>query len=89
LFDRDNSGNIDVNELRDAMKALGIYLKKDEVKTMMARVDKDGSGSIELDEFMALMAEKIVILRLYNNLIEWEKPRRRTEESIQNIWWWR
>ena len=89
MFDRDNSGNIDVNELRDAMKALGIYLKKDEVKTMMARVDKDGSGSIELDEFMALMAEKIVILRLYNNLIEWEKPRRRTEESIQNIWWWR
>lgn len=61
MFDRDNSGNIDVNELRDAMKALGIYLKKDEVKTMMARVDKDGSGSIELDEFMALMAEKIVI----------------------------
>eukprot|EP00347_Sterkiella_histriomuscorum_P023352 403334973 len=59
LFDRDNSGNIDVNELRDAMKALGIYLKKEEVKNMMARVDKDGSGSIELDEFMALMAEKI------------------------------
>ena len=45
------------------MKALGIYLKKDEVKTMMARVDKDGSGSIELDEFMALMAEKIVRIK--------------------------
>ena len=59
LFDKDNSGNIDVNELRDAMKALGIYLKKDEVKEMMRNVDKDGSGSIELDEFMALMAEKI------------------------------
>lgn len=60
MFDKDNSGNIDVNELRDAMKALGIYLKKEEVKEMMKRVDKDGSGSIELDEFMALMAEKIV-----------------------------
>jgi Ca2+-binding EF-hand superfamily protein len=53
-----------VNELRDAMKALGIYLKKDEVKEMMKRVDKDGSGTIELDEFMALMAEKIVLLIL-------------------------
>ena len=29
LFDKDHSGNIDVNELRDAMKALGVYLKKD------------------------------------------------------------
>ena len=42
------------------MKALGIYLKKDAVKEMMKKVDKDGSGTIELDEFMALMAEKIV-----------------------------
>ena len=32
LFDKDKSGTIDVSELRDAMKALGIFLKKDEVK---------------------------------------------------------
>jgi Ca2+-binding EF-hand superfamily protein len=65
LFDKDHSGNIDVNELRDAMKALGIYLKKDAVKEMMKKVDKDGSGTIELDEFMALMAEKIVTYTYY------------------------
>ena len=70
LFDKDNSGNIDINELRDAMKALGIYLKKEEVKTMMKQVDRDGSGSIELDEFMALMAEKIVYLSVNNLRIE-------------------
>ena len=59
LFDKDHSGNIDVQELRDAMKALGVYLKKDQVKLLMKKLDKDGSGTIELDEFMALMAEKI------------------------------
>ena len=32
LFDKDRSGTIDTSELRDAMKALGIFLKKDEVK---------------------------------------------------------
>ena len=60
LFDKDNSGSIDVGELREAMKALGLNLGKKEVKAMMRRLDKDGSGSIEFEEFLALMAEKIV-----------------------------
>ena len=59
LFDKDNSGSIEVNELKDALKALGIYLKKEEVKAKMQKVDKDGSGSIERDEFLCLMAEQI------------------------------
>ena len=61
MFDADGSGSIDINELRDVMKALGINLKQEEVKEMMARVDKDGSGCIEMDEFMALMAERIAV----------------------------
>lgn len=46
-----------MNELKDAMKALGIYLKKDEVKAKMTKADKDGSGAIDEIEFLALMAE--------------------------------
>lgn len=42
------------------MKALGFFMSKDEVRAMMRRVDRDGSGSIEFEEFVALMAEKIV-----------------------------
>ena len=57
LFDKDKSGSIDVGELKDAMKALGIFLKKDEVRDKMAKVDKDGSGAIDQTEFTALMAE--------------------------------
>lgn len=59
LFDKDGSGTIDVIELKDALKALGIFLKKDEVKQTMSKVDKDGSGAIDQSEFMALMAEQI------------------------------
>ena len=29
LFDKDNSGNIDSSELKDAMRALGIYVSKE------------------------------------------------------------
>jgi Ca2+-binding EF-hand superfamily protein len=44
------------------MKALGIYLKMDQITQLIQRIDKDGSGVVEFDEFMALMAEKIVKL---------------------------
>ena len=57
MFDRDNSGSIDVVELKDAMKALGVFLKKEEIRDKMQKVDKDGSGAIDKGEFMALMAE--------------------------------
>ena len=57
LFDKDGSGAIDVNELKDAMKALGIFIKKEELRILMNKVDKDGSGEIDQFEFAALMAE--------------------------------
>ena len=44
VFDKDGSGAIDVVELKDAMKALGIYANKDEIKRLMEKADKDGSG---------------------------------------------
>ena len=32
LFDKDKSGTIDIAELKDALKALGIFMKRDQVK---------------------------------------------------------
>jgi Ca2+-binding EF-hand superfamily protein len=59
MFDKDMSGSIDVVELKDAMKALGVFLKKEEIRDKMQKVDKDGSGAIDKSEFMALIAELI------------------------------
>lgn len=59
LFDKDGSGSIDVVELKDAMRALGINQKKSTIKALMTKVDKDGSGAIDQTEFLALMAEQI------------------------------
>ena len=41
------------------MKALGIFIKKDELRVLMNKVDKDGSGAIDESEFAALMAEQL------------------------------
>jgi Ca2+-binding EF-hand superfamily protein len=59
LFDKDGSGNIDSNELKDAMTALGIYCNKEQLRKFMDKADKDGSGTIEDKEFQSLMAELI------------------------------
>ena len=51
LFDKDGSGNIDFYELRDAMRALGLNLTKEQVKEMMQKIDTDNNGFIDEDEF--------------------------------------
>ncbi len=55
MFDKDGSGNIDLHEMREAMKALSVHLSKDEVKQMMASVDTDGNGFVDYDEFRTLI----------------------------------
>ena len=59
LFDKDGSGNIDFYELRDAMRALGIQLTKDQVKVMMSEIDQDNNGFIDQDEFRLLTLQVI------------------------------
>jgi len=58
LFDADNSGMIDGGELKTAMEALGFKPKREEIKKMLADIDKDGNGTIEAGEFMELMTAK-------------------------------
>merc|ERR1711883_5172 len=55
LFDADNSGAIDVRELKAAMRALGFEVKKEELKKMINDIDNDGNGSIEFQEFLSMM----------------------------------
>ena len=42
------------------MRALGFEPKKEEIQKMIADVDDDGSGSIEFDEFLKMMTQKIL-----------------------------
>lgn len=59
LFDADGSGTIDAKELKVAMRALGFEPKKEEIRKMIAEADRDGSGSVDFEEFLAMMASKM------------------------------
>ena len=54
------SGTIDAKELKVAMRALGFEPKKEEVKKMISDIDKDGSGTIDFQEFLQMMTAKMV-----------------------------
>lgn len=44
------------------MRALGFEPKKEEIKKLIAEIDKDGSGTIDFNEFLDLMTVKMVRL---------------------------
>src|SRR4051812_42467031 len=59
LFDNDKSGEIDTEELKQALKNLGIDAKNQTLQNMMQDLDKDNSGKIDFDEFIDMMTAKM------------------------------
>jgi len=59
LFDKDGDGVITVKEIHTVLQDLGFstYTEKDVTK-MVAAVDADDNGTIDLDEFIALLRSK-------------------------------
>jgi hypothetical protein len=52
-YDKDHSGSIDKQELSSALTALGLRLNRPELDAIMAHLDTDGGGDIDLSEFIA------------------------------------
>ena len=55
-----NIGTIDPKELKAAMQSLGFEAKNQTIYQMIADIDKDGSGTIDFDEFLDMMTAKMV-----------------------------
>lgn len=51
-FDRDNSGNIDKDELKNALTAFGYRLSDSVVTIMVQKFDRFGRGTILFDDFI-------------------------------------
>ena len=62
LFDTDQSGTIDGTELKFCMQALGFDPSPHEIKDMLEKIDQDGNGTVEFEEFVDLLSGKMVRL---------------------------
>jgi hypothetical protein len=58
-FDRNGDGAIDVAELREAFSAAGREVVKEEVEAIMKSADVNFDGTIDFEEFKALMATQV------------------------------
>lgn len=55
VFDTNGDGRITAKELNHVLKELGIKMTRNEIKKMIGELDKDGNGTIEYSEFVAMM----------------------------------
>ncbi|XP_064652330.1 neo-calmodulin-like [Lineus longissimus] len=57
-IDQDNDGQITSNELADVFKKLGLNTSSKDVQAMIKAVDKNGSKTIDFQEFVTMMAKR-------------------------------
>jgi len=60
-FDKDNSGYLCGREMPDLLRALGRNPTCDELNTIMAEVDVDHNGKVDLREFVVMMYNQVGI----------------------------
>lgn len=55
LYDLDGNGRISVNELYSVMKNLGEKCSMEDCKRIISKVDADGDGCVNFEEFKTMM----------------------------------
>lgn len=59
FFDRNGDGTMNTNDLCLAMRAMGALVTEQEVKNLLKKYDPDRTGTIDVNDFIACMAEVI------------------------------
>jgi len=54
-FDKDGDGSVDISELGQVLKSIGITASETDIKNLIKEVDLDANGTIEFNEFCAFV----------------------------------
>lgn len=57
-FDKDGSGTISRDELRQCLQSEDFSMTEEEINTMLEGVDADGDGEVDYQEFIMMMSDK-------------------------------
>jgi len=56
IYDKEGNGYISTDTLREILKELDNKLTEEDISGIIEEVDEDGSGTLDFDEFMDMMA---------------------------------
>jgi Ca2+-binding EF-hand superfamily protein len=59
LFDTEHSGHLDCRELKAAMNALGLKVRKDELRKVMVDMGKDIFSTVDFIEFVSILEPRL------------------------------
>jgi Ca2+-binding EF-hand superfamily protein len=92
LFDSDGSGSISVDELKQALRNLGIDARNQTLSNMMNDLDKNGDQNIDFDEFIDMMTAKMSdtdnredLLKVFNLFLGEDAGTRNDKIKIQHL----
>jgi hypothetical protein len=57
MFDEDKDGHVSLDQLEEVLRNLGFRPTRQEVAAFMKEADVDGSTTLELEEFLGMMAK--------------------------------
>ena len=92
LFDTDGSGHISTDELKQALRNLGIDARNQTLSNMMNDLDKNSDNTIDFDEFIDMMTAKMSdtdnredLLKVFNLFLGEDAGTRNDKIRIQHL----
>ena len=58
-MDDDGSRSLDIKEFKKGLHDYGVLMEPDQIQALFNELDKDGSGSIDFDEFLRALRVSI------------------------------